>query len=72
MAIVCGMSSDERNNPFAVFVSVDHKCGVDGYVHCDQVRLVNYRARNPRFRGALPDVVLKEVTTTLSDLIDPV
>jgi mRNA-degrading endonuclease toxin of MazEF toxin-antitoxin module len=71
LAIVCGMASDERRNPFAVYVAPNLKCGIDGFVHCDQVRLVNWRARNPRPRGRLPDEVVKEVAGMLRDLIDP-
>jgi mRNA interferase ChpB len=72
LAIVCGISSKEYNNPFTVFVPTDLKLGFDGFVHVDQVRLVNYRQRNPRRLGRMPDDLMGEITLMLRDLIDPV
>lgn len=64
MVIVCPMTS-RTDKPWPFLVKVDDSSAVIA----DQVKCVDWRARNARFKGKLPAHLLEQVTTIFCRII---
>lgn len=67
LAIVCPLTSTERNFPFHVAVMNDPH--VAGFVMVEQVKSIDFRARNATRVGRASDEVLEEVLSILDACI---
>jgi mRNA interferase MazF len=63
LAIVCPITSTRRDYPFHVAIPEGGK--VTGYVMVEQVRSIDYRARQAKRIGRAPDEVLEEALSLL-------
>jgi len=63
LAIVCPLTSTDRRFPFHVAVADD--AHVAGFVMVEQVKSIDFRARNARRIGRASDAVLEEVLSVL-------
>ncbi len=67
LAIVCPLTSTERNFPFHVAVVNDPN--VTGFVMVEQVKSIDFRARKANRIGRASDSVLEEVLSILDACI---
>ncbi len=67
LAIVCPLTTTDRGYPFHVAVA-DNSC-VKGFVMVEQVKAVDYRARQARLIGRAADDLLAEVLSILDACI---
>ncbi len=67
LAVFCPITSQIKNYPFEVPVSVSHK--ISGVVLSDQVKNLDWRARNARFCCRSPESVMYEVLNKLGALL---
>ena len=67
LCIACPVTNARRDYPFHVTIPDD--CDVTGVVMVEQVRSVDFRARNVKRLGPAPDAVLDEVLTLLDACI---
>ena len=67
LAIVCPLTTTDRGYPFHVAVTGDPH--VRGFVMVEQVKSVDYRARNAKAIGRAPQEVLDEVLAVLDACI---
>jgi len=67
LAIVCPITSTQRDYPFHVPIPSGHK--VTGFVMVEQVRAIDYRAREARRIGKAPQEILQEVLSLLDACI---
>jgi mRNA interferase MazF len=63
LAIVCPITNTRRDYPFHVAIPEGGK--VTGYVMVEQVRSIDYRARQAKRIGRAPDEVLEEALSLL-------
>lgn len=63
LAIVCPITSTRRDYPFHVAIPEGHD--VTGFVMVEQVRSIDFRARQARRIGKAPDEVLQEALSLL-------
>ena len=67
LAIVCPLTSTDRGFPFHVAVTKDPN--VTGFVMVEQVKSIDFRARDAKYIGKAPDRVLEEVLSILDACI---
>lgn len=67
LAIVCPITSTERSYPF--HVAVIHNPNVRGFVMVEQVKSIDYRARQATLIGKASDDLLDEVLSILDACI---
>jgi mRNA interferase MazF len=68
-AICCPITNTRRDTPFHVPVP-DH-CGLTGYVMCEQMKSIDYRARRAKKIGSAPRELLDEVLSVVDASIFP-
>lgn len=68
LAIVCPITNQRKGYPFEVLLP-DH-VSVTGVVLADQVKSLDWRARNALFKEALPAEVMAEILAKLGTLLD--
>ena len=67
LAIVCPLTNTDRGFPFHVAVTKDPK--VSGFVMVEQVKSIDFRARDAKRIGKASDRVLEEVLSILDACI---
>jgi mRNA interferase MazF len=67
LAIVCPLTNTDRHFPFHVAVANDPN--VSGFVMVEQVKSLDFRARNAKRIGSAPDIMLEEVLAILDACI---
>ncbi|MEI6217592.1 MAG: endoribonuclease MazF [bacterium] len=68
LALLCPIASHEKGYPFEVKIPHGHK--VDGVVLADQVKSLDWKARQASFCCALPNSTVHEVLNKLATLTD--
>jgi len=66
-AFVCPVSNTNRKNPF--YVRIPEGLGVTGVVMCDQMRSLDYRARQAEYIGECPISFLTEVLQRIKPIL---
>jgi mRNA interferase MazF len=69
LAICCPITNTERNTPFHVPVPGD--TGLTGYVMCEQMKSIDYRARGMERIGGAAQEFLDEVLAVIDACIFP-
>jgi mRNA interferase MazF len=67
LAIVCPLTTKDRNFPF--HVTVHNHPDVTGFVMAEQVKSIDFRARKARRIGSASEAVLEEVLSILDACI---
>jgi mRNA interferase MazF len=67
LAIVCPLTTKNRNFPF--HVAIHNQPGVTGFVMVEQVKSIDFRARKARRIGSASEAVLEEVLSILDACI---
>lgn len=67
LCIACPVTNSRRDYPF--HVSIPDDCDVTGVVMVEQVKSIDFRARNAKRIGPAPDAVLEEVLSLLDACI---
>lgn len=67
LCIACPITSTQRDYPFHVVIPEGHK--VNGVVMVEQVKSIDYSARQVKRIGAAPDSLLEEVLSILDACI---
>ena len=68
LAIVCPITNQQKGYPFEVDIPDGH--GVTGVILADQVKSLDWRARNGQKRGSLPCEVVSSTLHKLGNLFD--
>lgn len=68
-ALFCPITTKAKGYPFEVPLPAGLK--VSGVVHSDQVKCLDWRARDARFSCKLPETVVEEVRERLEALLSP-
>ena len=68
LAIVCPITGQKKGYPFEVDIPDGH--GVTGVILADQVKSLDWRARNGQKRGSLPHEVVSRTLDLLGKLLD--
>jgi mRNA interferase MazF len=69
LALLCPITSQVKGYPFEVAIPAGH--GVSGVILSDQVKSLDWKARNADFLERVPEPVLHEVLQKLGTLIHP-
>lgn len=64
---VCAISNTQRRNPF--YVRIPEGEAVTGVVMADQLRSLDYRARNTAFISECPESLFQEVLRRISPIL---
>jgi mRNA interferase MazF len=64
---VCPISNTKRKNPFYVLIPTTE--GVTGVILADQLRSLDYRAREAQFIAECPDILLQEVLRRIKPIL---
>lgn len=67
LCIACPVTNARRDYPF--HVTIPDGCAVTGVVMVEQVKSIDFRARNVKRIGPAPDAVLEEVLSLLDACI---
>jgi mRNA interferase MazF len=67
LCFACPVTDSRRDYPF--HVSIPDDCDVTGVVMVEQVKSIDFRARNVKRIGPAPDVVLDEVLSLIDACI---
>lgn len=74
LALVCpisqGAAESARSRSFLVTL-MGTGTDTQGAIHCHQLKCLDWQARKARFREAVPDYLMDEVTGRMLPLIDP-
>jgi mRNA interferase MazF len=69
LAVCCPITNTRRDTPF--HVPVPAHCGLTGYVMCEQMKSIDYRARRAKKIGSAPREFLDEVLSVVDASIFP-
>ena len=69
LAILCPVTTQIKGYPFEVLIPAD--LPVVGAILCDQVKSLDWRARNAELICSLPNETISEVLQKLSTLLSP-
>jgi len=69
LALLCPVTSQVKGYPFEV--PLPPGFGAEGVVLADQIRSLDWRARDARLQGKAPPEVLDEVVARVLTLVDP-
>lgn len=69
LAICCSITNTDRKTPFHVAVPV--RSGLSGFVMCEQMKSVDFRARDLKRIGSAPKEFLDEVLSVIDACIFP-
>lgn len=67
LAIVCPITSKAKGYPFEVIIPARYS--VTGVILVDQIKSIDWRARNAEYECHLPDKIIKKVLDKLSTLL---
>jgi mRNA interferase MazF len=67
LCIACPVTNSRRDYPF--HVAIPDACDVSGIIMVEQVKSIDFRARNVKRIGPAPDAVLEEVLSLLDACI---
>jgi mRNA interferase MazF len=67
LSLVCPVTNTDRSIPF--HVKVPDNSSLTGFIMCDQVKSVDFKARQARFIEAAPAPCLNEVLSILDAII---
>jgi len=68
MAIVCPITSVDKNHPF--HIKLNDKTKTTGVVLCDQARTLDIKARNFEYIENIPEDILSEVVDIINGFIE--
>jgi mRNA interferase MazF len=66
-AFVCPISNTKRQNPF--YAAIPDGEAVTGVIMADQTRSLDFRAREGRFIGECPDLLLQDVLRRIKPIM---
>ncbi len=66
-AFVCPISNTQRQNPF--YVKIPEGEAVTGVIMTDQTRSLDFRAREARFMGECPEILLQDVLRRIKPIL---
>jgi mRNA interferase MazF len=66
-AFVCPISNTQRRNPF--YVLIPEEAGVTGVIMADQMRSLDFRARQASLIGKCPEQVLEDVLRRIKPIV---
>lgn len=66
-AFVCPLSTTERHNRF--YVPIPYGLSVNGIIMCNQVRSLDYVARNAKYLCDCPDALFAEVLARIKPIL---
>lgn len=69
LAICCPITNTKRNTP--LHVPLPPETGLTGFVMCEQVRSIDFRARAMKKIGRAPDELLEEVLAVIDACLFP-
>lgn len=69
LAVCCPITNTKRGTPF--HVAVPAGCGLTGYVMCEQMKSIDYRARRAKKVGVAAEEFLGEVLSVIDACIFP-
>lgn len=69
LALLCPITSRIKGYPFEVELPRDVK--TEGAILCDQIKSLDWRARNAKRIGSVSPTVMNEVTARILSLVDP-
>ena len=69
LALLCPVTSQVKGYPFEV--ALPPGIGAEGVVLADQIRSLDWRARDAQLQGQAPAEVLNEVVARVLTLVDP-
>lgn len=69
LAMCCPITNTRRNTPF--HVPVPPGSGLTGYVMCEQVKAIDFKARGMKKVGCAPDALLDEVLSVIDACLFP-
>ena len=69
LAFCCPITNTERKTPF--HVGVPAEAGLTGFVMCEQMKSVDFRARDLKRIGSAPQEFLEEVLSVIDACIYP-
>lgn len=69
LAICCPVTNSDRNTPF--HVRVPRESGLTGFVMCEQMKSIDFRARAAKRIGTAPPEFLDEVLSVIDACIYP-
>lgn len=64
---VCPISNTQRRNPF--YVQIPEREAVTGVIMADQLRSLDYKARNAAFISKCPESLFQEVLRRISPIL---
>ncbi|GBF81330.1 type II toxin-antitoxin system PemK/MazF family toxin [Aphanothece sacrum] len=64
---VCPISNTQRNNPF--YVPIPEQTVVTGVIMADQMRSLDYRARQATFLGKCPHILFQDVLRRIKPIL---
>jgi mRNA interferase MazF len=67
LSLVCPVTGTDRNIPFHLLIP--STCGITGVVMVDQVKSVDYRARQVQFMEKAPSELLQKVLAILEAIV---
>jgi mRNA interferase MazF len=69
LALVCPITSRIKGYPFEV--ELPRGMETKGAILCDQIKSLDWRIRNAKGMGSVPQSVIQEVTARILALVDP-
>jgi mRNA interferase MazF len=69
LAVCCPITNTARDTPF--HVPVPDECGLTGFVMCEQMKALDFRARNTKRIGKAPKELLNEVLGIIDACLFP-
>ncbi len=69
LAICCPITNTDRGTPF--HVPVPQSSGLTGFVMCEQIKSIDYRARDMKRIGTAPKEFLNEVLSVIDACLYP-
>jgi mRNA interferase MazF len=69
MVILCQVTSQQKNYPFEV--AIPPGLPIQGVILCDQIKNLDWNARNAEFICRLPDETVREALEKASTLLRP-
>jgi mRNA interferase MazF len=69
LAFCCPITNTDRRTPFHVPVPIES--GLAGFVMCEQIKSIDYRARDMKIIGTAPREFINEVLAVLDACIYP-
>ena len=68
LTMVCPITHTDRHSPF--HIHLDSRTKTDGFIMCDQVRMLDLNSRRADFTERAPDDILAEVVDLISGILE--